>query len=80
MTPGQEDVLDSLVTLGRADVAELADHTGRHITGVRVTVKRLAELGYAESTGRSKEPSRPGRAAEMYKATTDGVQALGLAS
>lgn len=72
MTSGQLDVLDSIITLGKADIAKLADDTGRHVTGVRNTVRRLTELGYAKGTGKEKGPSQPGRAAEVFEVTAAG--------
>lgn len=77
MTPSQLDVLDSLVTLGRADINDLVEHTGREMQSVRLIVRALVDLHYAQPAGdRKKEHGKPGRPARMFAPTIGGRQAL----
>jgi hypothetical protein len=74
MTPAEADVLDSLLTLGRADCFTLQDHTGRKLKTVRHVVGALRALGYAETVGRS--PFRGGQPPLLWAATKAGKEVL----
>jgi len=76
MTPAEADVLDSLISLERADCFTLQDHTGRPLKTVRYVCIALRALGYAEAVGRART-GRTGQPPIEWAATARGRAALG---
>ena len=72
MTAPQLDILDSLVTLERADVFDLNVHTGRKLRQIRYALPALADLGFARGVGR-RSRGGPGQPPIVWAATDKGA-------